>query len=157
MLACLTDWSPDQFDLISLIGLHLRQIGQCNVMQWTMLCYDLIWECMYNDRCKFEVLQLPLFNQLGTRMDDSNGCQTFRVNRDWILKNRRICTMQGSNNGNVHWDLILITGYFCFFVLFSKDTATSRHRNDDEWEKKSQLDANGQLGKTRRLPGPTER
>ena len=124
--ACLLDW------LISwpvwpnfLIGLHLRQMGQCNAMQWTMLCYDLIWECMYSDRCKFEVLQLPLFNQLGTRMDESNGCQTFRVNRDWIPRTVEICTMRGSTNGNVHWDLIFITGYLIF--LLPKGKVTSRH------------------------------
>ena len=87
--ACLVDWSGDWFDLI-LDCLLLRQLrDNANVMQWVMICYDLIWKCMYNDRCKFEVLQLPLFNQLGTRTDDSNGCQTFRVNRDWIQKNRR--------------------------------------------------------------------
>jgi len=91
---CLLDWLiswpvwPNSSD-----DLHLGQRGQCNVMQWTMLCYDLIWDGMYNDRCKFEVLQLPLFNQLGTRTDDSNGCQTFRVNRDWIPRTVEICTL----------------------------------------------------------------
>jgi hypothetical protein len=154
--ACLLDW------LISwpvwpnfLIGLHLRQLGQCNAMQWTMICYDLIWKCMYNDGCKFEVLQLPLFNQLGTRMDESNGCQTFRVNRDWIPRTVEFAQYRDlpMETSTGIWYLLL--GIYWF--LFSKGTATSRHRNDDEWGKKSQLDANGQLGKTRRLPRPTER
>ena len=81
LLGWLISWSvwPNSLDWLA-----LEAKGQCNAMQWTMICYDLIWKCMYNDRCKFEVLQLPLFNQLETRMDESNGCQTFRVNRDWI-------------------------------------------------------------------------
>jgi hypothetical protein len=44
---------------------------------------------------------------------------------------------------------------FFFFLFRVKHIQTSTH---DEWEQKSsQLDANGQLGKTQRLPRPTER
>ena len=53
-------------------------------MQYEML-NDLKNECM-NEEGKFEVLQLPLFNQLWTWTDESSGYQTFKVNRDWIPK-----------------------------------------------------------------------